>query len=576
MAITPTLGPEITFSTDPNAFNPRITALADDSFIISWESSGDVFARHFNSLGSVTTGNFLSALSAADSKDLRAPIAIQQTDGSIIVEYGQAFSAAESDVRWHLVAPDYTPGTNSFGTQSTPFDELLVDATAWAAGGSAIAYLTPAPTPDGEALTVSRFVAANGLPASNEIVVGPHLPGETQQNASIVGIFNGNIAVAYENFRFSDSERDIRLHIYTPLGQDVADGDEVHVSGFGLNASFPDVVVTNGGTPDIANDGAIVVVWQDDTGIAFKRFSDELGIPLIPEEPATISGTGGATGGLKTSIGPKIAGLNDGGFIIAWNQIFGTESGGSPDFDIAIQRFDINGNPLGNRVFIDNPGDQRVTSLTTLDDGRVVLALENETGDSTNRTTLDFRILDLSSPLLFGTRAADILVASADGSKIFARDGNDIVTGGNADDKLFGQDGDDTLKGLAGDDMLKGGSGQDLLIGGLGRDRLFGGPDADAFDFNAVAESAPTSADTIHGFSRREHDRIDLSDIDANTNVAGDQPFDLIGRAEFSHTAGELRFDHGLLEADVNGDGLADFAVKVAGLARMVDADFLL
>src|SRR5215470_3210602 len=137
MAITPTIGPEITFSTDNLAFTPRITALADDSFIISWSNSaalftGDIFARHFDPLGSPTTGNFLSALTAGATKQLFTPIAVQQTDGSIIVEFGLLFSTTDEDVLWHLVRPDYTPDTNSFGTQDSSIDELLVDATATA------------------------------------------------------------------------------------------------------------------------------------------------------------------------------------------------------------------------------------------------------------------------------------------------------------------------------------------------------------------------------------------------------------------------------------------------------------
>ena len=73
MTTTPTLGPEITFSSDILAFAPSVTALADDTFIIGWEDGIDIFARHFNELGNFTTGNFLSALSAADPRELGAP-----------------------------------------------------------------------------------------------------------------------------------------------------------------------------------------------------------------------------------------------------------------------------------------------------------------------------------------------------------------------------------------------------------------------------------------------------------------------------------------------------------------------
>src|SRR4029079_14622644 len=102
--------------------------------------------------------------------------------------------------------------TNSFGTQSSSTDEFLVDATSTAGGGSAIAYLTPAT--GSQELTVLRFVGSAGLPASNPIVVGPHT-NESQFDAAIDHVFNGNVAVAYENFNLTSFDRDIRLHIFT-------------------------------------------------------------------------------------------------------------------------------------------------------------------------------------------------------------------------------------------------------------------------------------------------------------------------------------------------------------------------
>ena len=77
--------------------------------------------------------------------------------------------------------------------------------------------------------------------------------------------------------------------------------------------------------------------------------SDELALP-IDETPRSIAGS---AGGLL----PHVVALNDGGFLVEWGQAFGTEQDGSPDFDIVMQRFDIRGDPVGNRVFIANPGD---------------------------------------------------------------------------------------------------------------------------------------------------------------------------------------------------------------------------
>ena len=248
MTTTPTLGPEITFSFDIFAFAPSVTALADDTFVIGWEGSFDIYARHLNELGSFTTGDFLSAISAADPTELGAPQIVQQTDGALIVEYRQSpgLPSIDTDVRWHRVPSDFTPGSFILATENSPTMEWLEDATATAGGGSAIAYRVPAPDGGAAEQLVLRFVAPYGIAASDQIFVGPH-SGETQFQSTVTGTFNGNVVIAYENFRFSDGERDVRLHIFTPTGQEVADADgssgpddgEVHVSGPGATPPFP-------------------------------------------------------------------------------------------------------------------------------------------------------------------------------------------------------------------------------------------------------------------------------------------------------------------------------------------------
>ena len=95
-----------------------------------------------------------------------------------------------------------------------------------------------------------------------------------------------------------------------------------------------------------------------------------------------------------------------------------------------------------------------------------------------------------------GAGGSDI-VAANDANIIFARGGDDTVTGGAGsdivdggagDDEVNGGDGDDTLIGGigndslfgdAGEDTLQGGDGNDLLVGGLGDDTLTGGDGAD-------------------------------------------------------------------------------------------------
>jgi serralysin len=103
----------------------------------------------------------------------------------------------------------------------------------------------------------------------------------------------------------------------------------------------------------------------------------------------------------------------------------------------------------------------------------------------------------------------------------------------------------------------------------------------DTFRYDTTAESTSTSLDHILDFTPGT-DKIDLSRIDANTLVDGDQAFTVIGGAAFSHTAGELRgFQSGgdwFIEGDTNGDGVADFVVQLTlqGPTPLGAGDFLL
>ncbi|MFO1091044.1 MAG: M10 family metallopeptidase C-terminal domain-containing protein [Hyphomicrobiales bacterium] len=130
---------------------------------------------------------------------------------------------------------------------------------------------------------------------------------------------------------------------------------------------------------------------------------------------------------------------------------------------------------------------------------------------------------------------------------------------------------------MADNDTLSGGTGNDTLIGGDGADLLSGGSGADHFVFKGLQEM---KGDVIQDFERGI-DRVDLSGIDANTNAnaPGDQAFSGIV-ALFTGHAGELMLTKAgsdlLVSGDVNGDKVADFQLKLAGLQTLTVADFIL
>jgi len=70
----------------------------------------------------------------------------------------------------------------------------------------------------------------------------------------------------------------------------------------------------------------------------------------------------------------------------------------------------------------------------------------------------------------------------------------------------------------------------------------------------------------------RIEEAIDADGIGSN----GNQAFALIGAAAFSNVRGQLRSQAGQVEADVNGDGLADFRILLSNNANPAAAAFIL
>ena len=247
----------------------------------------------------------------------------------------------------------------------------------------------------------------------------------------------------------------------------------------------------------------------------------------------------------------------------------------------------------------------------------------------------DFLFGGATVDVLHGGDGDDFLFGGDGTDELYGEAGNDVLSGGSNSDALEGGVGDDTLSGGEGDDVLAGGEGVDLLdysnmttgfsftladggtgtadvdgtdiyfdmegvIGGSGNDSLTGNAgdnflqggggtdtmtggnaDIDTFKFNATSDSSTTLAlsdlikDFVHGT-----DKIDLSTIDANSGLDGDQAF-LFGGNNANTVANSVTWSQDLgntfLQIDNNGDAIADMQIVLehAGLG-LTDADFIL
>ncbi|MFP9138251.1 peroxidase family protein [Devosia sp. XGJD_8] len=232
---------------------------------------------------------------------------------------------------------------------------------------------------------------------------------------------------------------------------------------------------------------------------------------------------------------------------------------------------------------------------------------------------------------MFGGNGDDMLYGEAGDDRLFGENGNDLLDGGDGDDAVFGgngndmfvasmNDGNDTYYGGdisedTGNDTLDMGfltvdvavdlgtgangrgsavssqSGTDTLWGvenvttGSGNDTIVmsnavnivdGGQGEDVFVFGSATAA---HGDTIRGFEAG--DKIDLSGIDANTGMAGNDTFTLEG-GQATTAPGQIVVTHETREdgeytvvvGNTSGDNAPEFRINIAGNHALTADDF--
>jgi serralysin len=259
----------------------------------------------------------------------------------------------------------------------------------------------------------------------------------------------------------------------------------------------------------------------------------------------------------------------------------------------------------------------------------VITSIENVTGGSGNDTLTGNAVANrleggAGNDKLDGNGGVDTLIGGA-GDDTFITDGSAILTeavGGGTDtvqssvtftlaanfenltltgtgnisgtgnvvaNILTGNDGINTLNGGGGNDTLSGGLGNDTLNGGANTDTLTGGSGNDTFVFASTGDAGNGAGtrDVItdfEGAGASVVDVIDVSGIDANTGIGGNQAFTFISTAGFS-AAGQLRYFQDtsnaldpltIVEGNVTGTSGAEFQIALKGLHIPIGDDFIL
>lgn len=244
-----------------------------------------------------------------------------------------------------------------------------------------------------------------------------------------------------------------------------------------------------------------------------------------------------------------------------------------------------------------------------------------------------------------GSDSADVLEGSAGSDVLSGRGGRDRIVGGDGDDQLQGGPDFDIMTGGRGNDFYSvdrpgearerldegvdavsssaayvlgenienlalegekdisgtgnvlanrifGNRGANRLSGRGGADLIYAGADnaKDVFLYDRRSDSSLAAMDNLFQFDRRDSpdekiwDRIDLSRIDADDEMPGDQKFRFVTdfrKVGASTPEGQVRVlpaapDDAIVLIDIDGDNAADMAIYVVGSGTLREIDFAL
>jgi hypothetical protein len=534
----------------------------------------------------------------------RNPDVTRLADGSIVVVWDSFYF--EGNKRFYYIAAQrYSADGKKMGGELLLDNDLSGQSTypsitGLSDGGYAVAWETA----QGDMLldqtdVYTRTFDADGTPRGDSIRVHS-FSKEDQHSASVAATENGGYTLTWSSYGGPDVDlwNDVFLRRFDADGKPIGGGKQVN--------TFTELDQYGNQATTLSN-GNVLVIWDSEHGgndyPSFAtdgvraRIYSQTGKALTRE--FMVVGENDGFDGI-TDIG--VAALPDGRFVISWFES-SIDADNNVFFEVRGQVFGNDGAKLGNSflVSISDNHVPRHTTIAALDDGNFVISWDQFARNAQGLDEVFARVYDADGKALGATfrvnapsgdtsqEYPDIQAMDGGGFMIVYQsdyaDGDDEAIVGrilgqgtwrdDSDSMLWtgtwrARGGDDVVVGTDGADGIFGDRGDDLIAGGAGADWLVGGQGRDIFAYLALSDSTPRQRDTIAQFESGR-DQINLSLMDRPN---GSPVFHWIGDAAFSGAAGELRFARGVLQGDSDGDRVADFAIKVAGDAP-VQADIV-
>jgi Ca2+-binding RTX toxin-like protein len=319
------------------------------------------------------------------------------------------------------------------------------------------------------------------------------------------GLTGGRFAIVYENSDPSVGDEVIKV--------DIRNNDGGSFDNF--------VIVMSDGVddPKIATleDGGFAVAWTrwsgDDTEMWYAVYDGDGSARRLP---SLLDSSG------DTNRGASVVALDNGGFAIAYED---SDRLGGTDTDIALARFDADGDFIDSNDISQNTVNDSDPSATVLSNGMIAVG---STTDSFADINVRWTLVDQNTGAKLGTSVSGFSGADDGWTSVaamnlgqlgvfFSTSDTDVVNGQVLQARRVST-GDVANNTIIGDDLVDvvyGGGGADTIRGGLNVDDLNGDGGNDTFQF---ATGEVGFGETVNGGA--DFDRVvalsDISFVDAN------------------------------------------------------------
>lgn len=352
-----------------------IAALSGGGYVVVWESEGQdsasdpggIYGQRFDAAGNRLGAEFRVHTATTDVQTRASVTAL--ADGKFVVSWETFDNSKNLDVHYRIFNADGTADLADRDAHSASAgglrNQLYGASTALANGGFVLTWTSDRTDLSGTANddlsgygVYARIFDANGTGGA-QFLVNNRTVGD-QKLSTAATLSNGEFVIAWSD---ADSEfstnSDIRLQRFSSAGAELGSEILVNTTTAG-NQSFASIAALNSG---------FVVTW---TGTSQPGGS---GNDIYMQR---FNATGGKLGGeVRVNLDvdgsqtrSSVIGLDDGGFLVAWQSSVGDGSGNG----VFAQRFDSGGNRVGATVLVNQQtaGGQTDPHLAELTAGQIV------------------------------------------------------------------------------------------------------------------------------------------------------------------------------------------------------------